>query len=73
MSIEELWKKSMLSTWLVEEASVVLVPTMCEFTDVFPDNLPSLPLNREIEFRIDILLGTVPISKAPCRIAPKEL
>ena len=44
-----------------------------EFPDVFPENLSGLPPNREIEFSIDLLLGSSPISKAPYRMAPAEL
>ena len=44
-----------------------------EFLEVFPEDLPGLPLDREIEFVIDLLPGTAPISKAPYRMAPAEL
>ena len=44
-----------------------------EFPDVFPEDLPRLPPDREIEFSIDLLSGTTPISKAPYRMAPVEL
>ncbi|XP_050233185.1 uncharacterized protein LOC126681675 [Mercurialis annua] len=44
-----------------------------EFADVFPDDLPGLPLDREIEFSVDLLSGTNPISQAPYRMAPAEL
>ena len=46
---------------------------MSEFLDVFLEELPGLPLEREMEFSIDLLLGTTPISKAPYRMAPAEL
>ena len=46
---------------------------VCRFLDVFPKELPGLPLDREIEFEIELLLGTTPISKAPYRMAPTEL
>ena len=44
-----------------------------DFPDVFPDDLLRLPPNREVEFSIDLLPGTTLISKAPYRMAPKEL
>lgn len=44
-----------------------------EFSDVFPEDLPRFPLTREIEFSIDLLLGTALVSKAPYRRAPAEL
>ena len=46
---------------------------MCEFGDVFPKDLPGLPPDREIEFSIDMILGTAPISQVPYRMAPTEL
>ena len=46
---------------------------MSEFPDVFPEDLPGLPPDRETEFSIDILSDTAPISKAPYRMAPVEL
>ena len=39
---------------------------------MFPEELPRLPSNREIEFEIELLPGTTPISKAPNRLAPAE-
>ena len=44
-----------------------------DFPDVFPEELPGLPPNRDIEFAIDLVPGTEPISKAPYRMAPAEL
>ena len=44
-----------------------------EFSDVFPDELPGLPPDREIEFAIDLAPGTEPVSKAPYRMAPVEM
>ena len=46
---------------------------MCEFFDVFPDELPGLPPAREVEFAIDLQPGVSPISMAPHRMAPIEL
>src|SRR4051812_10147227 len=43
-----------------------------EYTDVFPDELPGLPPQREIEFRIDILPGASPIALPMYRMAPVE-
>src|SRR6516165_5176268 len=44
-----------------------------EFPDVFPEELPGLPPEREIDFEIVLEPGTAPISKAPYRMAPAEL
>lgn len=42
---------------------------MNEFTEVFTDDLPSVPLVREIEFGIDLVLDTCIISIPPCKMA----
>ncbi|GAV82627.1 RVP_2 domain-containing protein [Cephalotus follicularis] len=49
------------------------VPVICEFPDVFPPDLVSLPPKRSMEFVIDLVPGTAPVSKAPYRMAPVEL
>ena len=49
------------------------VPMVNEFFDVFPEDLPGLPSDREIEFEIELAPGTEPISIAPYRMAPVEL
>ena len=46
---------------------------VCEFSDVFPEDLPGLPPDREAEFSIDLEPGTAPISRCPYRMAPREL
>ena len=49
------------------------IPIVREFSNVFPEELPSLPPDREIEFSVELLPGTGPISKAPYRMAPAKL
>jgi hypothetical protein len=49
------------------------IPVVCEFMDVFPEDLPRLPPDREVEFSIEPEPGTAPISRCPYRMAPKEL
>jgi hypothetical protein len=44
-----------------------------EFMDVFPEELPGMPPEGEVEFYIDLLPGTAPIAKRPYRMAPIEL
>ncbi|GKV11337.1 hypothetical protein SLEP1_g22601 [Rubroshorea leprosula] len=46
---------------------------VCEFLDVFLEDLPRLPSDREIEFAIDLVPGTRPISKAPYHMALAKL
>ena len=49
------------------------VPVVRDFLDVFPEDLPGLPPEREIYFPIDLVPGTTPISVPPYRMAPAEL
>ena len=49
------------------------IPVVCEYTDVFPNDLPGMPPDREIEFIIELQPVTAPISKRPYRMPPKEL
>jgi len=46
---------------------------VCEYPDVFPDELLGMPPDRDIEFDITLLPGTTPISKRPYRLPPNEL
>ncbi|GJW72664.1 putative reverse transcriptase domain-containing protein [Tanacetum coccineum] len=41
--------------------------------EVFPDDLPGLPLPRQVEFKIDLVSGTALVSRAPYRLAPSEM
>jgi len=49
------------------------IPIVKEYADVFPDELPGIPPEREIDFSIDLHPGTQPISVPPYRMAPAEL
>jgi hypothetical protein len=49
------------------------IRVVSEYPDVFPDDLPGMPLERDIEFIIDLLPGTAPISKRSYRMSVGEL
>jgi hypothetical protein len=49
------------------------IPVVCDYADVFPDELPGMPPDRDIEFAIELQPGTSPISKRPYRMPPAEL
>ena len=55
------------------ESADSFIPVVSEFLDVFPPELPGLPPEREIEFCIDLIPGTSPVSITPYRMAPAEL
>ena len=44
-----------------------------EFLDVFPEELPGIPIEREVDLSIEIVPGTAPLSRAPYRMSPIEL
>ena len=55
------------------EMIIESVPIVCEFSDVFPDDLPGLPPDRELEFEIELLPGSAPVSIPPYRMTSTEL
>ena len=55
------------------EAKLEDIPVVNEFQDVFPVELPGLPPDRDVEFTIELLPGTTPISVTPYIMAPTEL
>jgi len=56
-----------------KELTINDVKIVKDFPEVFPDDLKDMPPEREIEFTIDLVSDSTPISKAPYRMAPKEL
>jgi hypothetical protein len=57
----------------MEAKSIEDVPVVREYPDVFPEELPGMPPDRDIEFVIDLIPGTSPIAKRPYRMAAPEL
>jgi hypothetical protein len=57
----------------MQATSLADIPVMCEFPDVFLEELLRLPLDRDVEFAIELIRGTVPISRKPYRMSPNEL
>jgi hypothetical protein len=49
------------------------IPVVCEFPDVFPEDLPGLPPERDVEFVIELKPGTTPISRRSYRMPSNEL
>ena len=57
----------------VEGKKLADIPVVCEYLDVFPDDLPGMPPDRKVEFAIELQPGTAPISRKPYRMPPNEL
>ena len=49
------------------------IPVVREFPNVFPEELPGIPLEREVNLSIEIVSGTAPVSRAPYSMASAEL
>ncbi|XP_075497662.1 uncharacterized protein LOC142534817 [Primulina tabacum] len=56
-----------------KEVGIEEIPIVAEFADVFPDEIPGFPPAREVEFGIELMPDTSPISRTPYRMAPAEL
>jgi hypothetical protein len=57
----------------VQAKALADIPVVSEFPDVFPNDLPGLPPPQDVEFKIELLPDTTPISKIPYRMPPNEL
>jgi transposase InsO family protein len=49
------------------------IHVVCDFPDVFPEELPGMPPDRSVEFVIELLPGTAPVAKKPYRMPVEEL
>jgi hypothetical protein len=57
----------------LEEKPLENIKVVCEYPDVFLEELPGMPPDRDIEFSIELLPGTAPISKRSYRMVVKDL
>ena len=65
---------SLMASLSVEtEAIIEEFQVVCDFPEVFPDEIPDVPSEREVEFNIDLVPGTRPVSMAPYRMFASEL
>ncbi|GJY42308.1 reverse transcriptase domain-containing protein [Tanacetum coccineum] len=56
-----------------DEKQLEDIPVVREFPEVFPKDLPGLPLVRQVEFQIDLSLEAAPVARVPYRLAPLEM
>ena len=56
----------------IEGKKLADIPVVCEYPDVFPDDLSGMPPDRDVEFAIELQPGTAPISRRPYRMPPNE-
>ena len=60
-------------TGAIRTTTLLDIPVVCEFLDVFLDELLGWPPDKDVEFKIELLLGTTPISRRPYRMPLNEL
>jgi len=65
---------SLMAFLSIENQTVIdKLQVVCEFPEVFPDEIPDVPPEREVEFSIDLVPGTKLVSMAPYRLSASEL
>ncbi|GJZ60658.1 putative reverse transcriptase domain-containing protein [Tanacetum coccineum] len=64
--------KALMNT-KVDEPKLSDIPVVRDFVDVFLEDLLGLPPQRQVEFRIDLVPGAMPVAKSPYRLAPSEM
>lgn len=55
-----------------ELAAIYHIPVICEYQDVFPEELPGMPPHRPVEFVIDLEPGTEPVCKRPYKLGQRS-
>ncbi|GKB83985.1 hypothetical protein Tco_0950880 [Tanacetum coccineum] len=71
----------MVMDWLSDHRSEIIfyekkqkeMVVVRDFPEVFPDDLSGLPPSQEIKFRIELVLGAIPVTKPSYRLAPSEM
>ncbi|KAD4180404.1 hypothetical protein E3N88_28995 [Mikania micrantha] len=59
--------------WCMKATKIQDVPIVRDYADVFPNDLPGLPPERSVQFRIDLIPGATLVAKSPYRLAPSEM
>jgi hypothetical protein len=61
------------SAYILIATNLEEIPVVCDYPDVFPDDLLGMPPDRDIELVIELQPGMAPISKRAYRMPPKKL
>nr|KAJ0205103.1 hypothetical protein LSAT_V11C500241070 [Lactuca sativa] len=62
-----------MDTWDKGKVTIDDVLVVREYPDGFPEDLPGIPLEKQVEFRIDLVPGAAPIAKAPYQLDPPKM
>ncbi|GKE98518.1 putative reverse transcriptase domain-containing protein [Tanacetum coccineum] len=57
----------------IPERRIEDMPVVRDFSEVFPEDLPGLPLTRQVEFHIKLIPGAALVARVPYRLAPAEM
>ena len=57
----------------IQATILCAILVVCEFPDVFLDELPALSPDKDVEFKIELVPSTAPILRRPYRMPPNEL
>nr|AAX95377.1 Retrotransposon gag protein, putative [Oryza sativa Japonica Group]AAX96106.1 retrotransposon protein, putative, Ty3-gypsy sub-class [Oryza sativa Japonica Group]ABA92905.1 retrotransposon protein, putative, Ty3-gypsy subclass [Oryza sativa Japonica Group] len=73
ISLNQIEVENLVATEEKSSRKLEDIPIVCEYPEVFPEDLTTMPPKREIEFRVDLAPGTTPIYKRSYRMAANEL
>jgi hypothetical protein len=73
VTFKSMKSRDILVVYSLHTKAISDVPVVCEYEDVFPEELSGLPLDRDVEFVINLVPGTTPITQSPYRMADVEL
>jgi hypothetical protein len=73
ITFEPMKSQDIPAVYSLHSRAISDVPVVCEFEDVFPEELPSLPPDHDVEFVINLVPGTAPIAQSSYRMAEVEL
>jgi hypothetical protein len=73
VTFEPLKSRDIPAMYSLHTKAISDVLVVCEFEDVFPEELPGLPPDRDVEFVINLVPGTAPIAQCPYHMAEVEL
>jgi hypothetical protein len=73
VTFEPMKSRDILAVYILHTKAISDVLVVCEFEDVFPEELPGLPPDHDVEFVINLVEGTAPIAQSLYRMAEVEL
>ena len=69
VTFEPMKSRDIRAVYNLSMKTIADVPVVCEYLDIFLEELPGLPPDRDVEFVINLVPGTAPIAQRPYRMA----